>query len=747
MKSEEFAAAMFNVIKKFLSPTRGVGGLLLFALSLSAQEKTTFQTAGPWKPVTDIRSDLVMVYGANDNRRMTFRERVDSWRQRGYTTHFMTGIAWGEYQDYFTGKWDGKWHLDEGQKTRQGDTIWHGRLIPYIIPTKNYLTYFKERHIKPVIDAGIDAIFLEEPEFWARAGYSEAFKREWQEYYGFPWRPQHEGAENTYLSNKLKYHLYYRALDEAFTYAKQYGREKGMNIRCYVPTHSLLNYSQWQIVSPEASLASLESCDGYIAQVWTGTSREPNYFNGEAKERVFETAFLEYGCMESMTRPTGRKMFFLTDPIEDRAKDWEDYKRNYQATFTAQLLYPQIADYEVMPWPDRIYEGLYKVSANSDEKANIPRFYSTQMQVMINTLNHMPLSQNRVSGSQGISVLMANSLMFQRSPRPVEGYDDPQLSNFYGEALPLLKRGVPVSITHIENVGYADTWKDVRVLLMSYSNMKPLSKEAHTHLAEWVKNGGIIVYSGRDDDPYQRVQEWWNLGGMCYTAPSQHLFSLMGIPEKAEEGEYKYGKGKVYVLRHDPKEYVLKKGGDKPFLDVVTRAYGKLQQKNSFYLERGPYTLVAVLDENVVNNEPFMIKGDYIDLFSPELTYYSETSILPGHQAFFFDLRKIDKKRPQVIAAASRQYDEKITKDSFSFTCKSPQNTTNIICLYLPKEFGLEDIRCTNAEGKAIGYMARRKTAPVNDISRRLLWLTFENSPEGVNVHIEKELNIQFEDN
>ena len=710
--------------------------LLLFALTAQAQEKTTFQTAGPWKPVTDIRSDLVMVYGANDNRRMTFRERVDSWRKRGYTTHFMTGIAWGEYQDYFTGKWDGKWHLDEGQKTSRGDTIWHGRLIPYIVPTKNYLTYFKERHIKPVIDAGIDAIFLEEPEFWARAGYSEAFKREWQEYYGFPWRPQHESAENTYLSNKLKYHLYYRALDEAFTYAKQYGQEKGMNIRCYVPTHSLLNYSQWQIVSPEASLASLESCDGYIAQVWTGTSREPNYFNGKAKERVFETAFLEYGCMESMTRPTGRKMFFLTDPIEDRAKDWEDYKRNYQATFTAQLLYPQIADYEVMPWPDRIYEGLYKVSANSDEKAHIPRFYSTQMQVMINTLNNMPLSENRVSGSQGISVLMANSLMFQRSPRPVEGYDDPQLSNFYGEALPLLKRGVPVSITHLENVGYADTWKGLRVLLMSYSNMKPISPEAHTHLAEWVKKGGIIVYSGRDDDPYQSVLEWWNQNEMNYKAPSQHLFSLMGIPEKAEEGEYKYGKGKVYVLRHDPKEYVLSEGGDKQFVEVVTKAYGKLEMKNSFYLERGPYTLAAVLDEDVVSNQPLALKGDYIDLFSPELTYHSELSILPGTQAFLYDIRKIDKKRPQVIAAASRQYDEKVTEDRYSFTCKSPLNTTNIICLYLPKEYDLKQINCTSSDGKAVSYMARKITAPVNDISRHLFWLTFENSPEGVKVEI-----------
>ena len=68
----------------------------LLGYSVHAQEKTTFQTAGPWKPVTDVRADVVMVYGANDYSQLTFRERVDSWRKRGYKTHFMTGIAWGE---------------------------------------------------------------------------------------------------------------------------------------------------------------------------------------------------------------------------------------------------------------------------------------------------------------------------------------------------------------------------------------------------------------------------------------------------------------------------------------------------------------------------------------------------------------------------------------------------------------------------------------------------------------------------
>ena len=687
--------------------------------------KTTFQTSSHWKPTIDVRSDAVMVYGTGNRPQMSFQERVESWRKHGYTTHFMTGIAWGGYSDYFTGKWDGKPHMDEGQKDMKGDTILHNPGTPYIVPTLNYLKYFKETQIKPVIDAGISEIFLEEPEFWAYAGYSESFKREWEEYYGFPWRAQHLSAENTYLSNKLKYHMYYRALNEAFTYAKEYGKEKGLDVKCYVPTHSLINYSMWHIVSPEASLASMKNCDGYIAQVWTGTSRVPNYFNGKYKERVFETAFLEYGCMESMTRPTGRKMFFLTDPIEDAKKDWVDYKKNYQATFTAQLLYPQIADYEVMPWPARIYEGLYQVSANSKEKARIPRFYSTQMQIMVNTLNFMPLSSNKVSGNQGISVLMANSLMFQRSLEPVEGYVDPQLSNFFGLALPLLKRGVPVSITHLENTGYADTWKDVKVLLMTYSNMKPLDPKAHQDLADWVKQGGTIVYSGRDNDPFQNVLEWWNQNGNTYTAPSQHLFQLMGMPEKAEEGVYSYGKGKVYVVRQDPKEFVMQAGGDQAILKVIEQAYGKLDYKNHFYLERGPYVLASVVDESDISKDPMILKGNYIDLFEPNLPVLKQKVVNPDEQAFLFNIDAVkNKKKPQVLASASRQYDEQTGKRSYSFIAKSPAETNNVMRILLPKQ------------PKNVKVSAQTFTSEWDKATHTLL-LQFENNPEGVQVNIE----------
>jgi hypothetical protein len=435
--------------------------------------------------------------------------------------------------------------------------------------------------------------------------------------------------------------------------------------------------------------------------------------------------------MESMTAPTGRKTFFLTDPIEDWPRDWGDYKKNYQATFTAQLLYPMIADYEVMPWPDRIYEGLYK-KPNSTEKEQIPRYYSTQMQVMVNSLNQMPLSDNRVNGSSGISVLMGNSLMFQRFPVH-KGYEDPQLSNFYGQALPLLKRGIPVKTLHIENVAFPETWKDTKLLVMSYSNMKPLTPEAHQYIAKWVKSGGVLVYCGRDNDPFQTVKEWWNTGANNYNAPSEHLFEQLGIDKVAKEGEYNLGKGTVFVIRQDPKEFVLQADNDKNFVAVIRQLYekkakaGELTFKNYFLLERGPFDLVAVMDESV-NAKPFTVKGCLIDLYDPQLPVLCEKAVLPGEQAFLYNVGRVpDPKRPQVLAGAARVYNEKISKTGYSFTAKSPLNTTNAMRVLLPR--APKKTTITDSHGQTLTGIQSAW-----DQTSKTCFISFENHPDGITV-------------
>jgi len=697
------------------------------------KEKTAFQTSSPWRPEIDVRSDIAIVYGAGDRPGMTFEQRVKSWRDRGYQTDFMTGIAWGNYDEYFLGKWDGKNHFGDGQVDQKGDTIWHGRNVPYVVPVASFIEYMKTGVVKKVIDAGITSIFLEEPEFWARAGYSAAFKAEWQKYYGFSWRPQHESPENTYLSSKLKYQLYYNAIKEVSSYAKEYGKSKGLTVRVYIPTHSLVNYSSWRIVSPEASLASLPGIDGYIAQVWTGTSREPTYYNGIRKERVFENAFLEYGSMVSMTAPTKRKLFFLTDPIEDWPRDWQDYKQNYQATFTAKLLYPMVADYEVMPWPERIYTRPYKL-ANSEERVLIPKYYSTQMQVMINTLNHMPLTSNRVSGSKGIGVLMGNSLMFQRFPTH-NGFEDPQFSIFYGQTFPLLKLGIPVETVHMENLSYAATLKDIKVLVVSFSNMKPMSAEVHKSIAAWVKKGGVLIYCGRDDDPYQTVMEWWNTNGNHFAAPSEHLFSLLKIDAKAGKEKYTAGKGAVYVVRKNPKDFVMEANGSAQFVDIVKRAYendakaGMLEFKNSLYVERGPYDIVSVMDESI-SNEPYVVNGPVIDLFDPQLPVLLKKTIVPGQQALLYNLNRVkNKKQPQVLASASRIYEEIVKPNEYSFVSKSPLNTTNSIRMLLPK--APKETILTDNKGEKLTDVKSSW-----DVASGTYYLSFENSPDGTTVNL-----------
>ncbi len=695
-------------------------------------EKTAFQTSTYWMPEIDVRSDIAIIYGANDHADMSFSERLNSWREHDYTTQFMTGMAWGDYFDFYSGKWDGTDHQDIAQLEQDGTRIMHGEGSPYVVPDSTFINYMKTAIVKKVIDAGINTIYLEEPEFWARAGYSDHFKKAWQRYYGFPWKAQDESVENTYLSNKLKYQMFYKAIEEVSEYAKSYGKSKGMDIKVFIPTHSLINYSSWEIVSPEASLASLPGIDGYIAQVWTGTSRTPNYFNGKKAERVFENAFMEYGCMVSMTAPTNRKVFLLTDPIEDGVRDWADYKKNYEATFTAKILYPTVNNYEVMPWPERIYTRPYKLTT-SDSAVLIPRFYSTQMQVMVNTLNQMPLSENKVDGSQGIGVLMSNSLMFQRFPVHA-GYEDPLFSNFFGQVFPLLKRGVPVQIVHMENLIYPESLKDIKVLVLSYSNMKPMEAKSHALLAEWVKNGGTLVYCSKDEDPYQSVMEWWNTGANHYSKPAEHLFSLLQIDPTNSSSDFAVGSGHVYILKNDPKDFVLNENGDKNYLQVIAHAFTEasneqLKFKNHFYLQRGPYDIVSVMEESV-SNTSFVIQGPVIDLFDPKLPVLSSKEVKPGTQALLFNLNRVaDKKKPAVLATAARIYDEESGSDYLSFSAKSPLNTTNSMQIILPAQ--PEQVKLTGADGTDIS-----QTDSSWDETSKTYFLSFENNPNGVKAQL-----------
>jgi hypothetical protein len=618
-------------------------------------ERTSFQTSQSWSPNGNLRADVAMVYGIDK----TMPDRVKSWRDRGYRVHLMTGVSWGQYQDYLYGRFDGTNHVDNAQTDRDGKRISHGGDVYYMCPAPNFGEFLCVG-VQRGLDAGVEAVHLEEPEFWARAGYSEGFKREWQSYYHEPWQPPQESVDGQWRASKLKYFLYRRALQQVFSHVQAYNQRTGRKVRCYVPTHSLINYAHWCIVSPQSSLALLDGCDGYIAQVWTGTARTPNHYRGKRKERTFETAFLEYGAMQNLVRATGRTVWYLNDPVEDNPRhDWTDYRSNWESTLTASLLQPDVWRFEVAPWPERVFGGRYPRNEPREQRKSIPSAYASELQVVMQALNDM--NQKEIEwdcGTRGIGVLISDSMMFQREkPTP----SDPNMAQFYGLALPLLKRGMPVTPVQLENVTLPKFLDEQRVLFLTYQGQKPLTAEVHSALADWARNGGVLIMVDDDKDPYNRVREWWNNDGRTQRIPRQHLFKELGVNDAQFSSNspvlVNVGKGAVMWVRQSPVPFALNTEAEARLISFIQQAGRKagLKWKESNYLvlRRGPYVIGAGLDESVSAAQK-VLKGRFVNLFDSELAVQRDILLEPGRRVFLLDLEAVKASKPQLLASACK---------------------------------------------------------------------------------------------
>ncbi len=663
-----------------------LGGIVIHA-SADGQKRpdaTCFQEIAPYSPKLDLGCDLAIIYGCGPD----WPARAQVWRDHGYEIGMMTGIAWGEYAAHFgIGE---TLKRDEVQTEADGKLIMHDPGSGYYVPTPAYVEFMKKR-MEPIIDFGVNGIFLEEPEFWSRAGWSPAFKAAWQEFYGEAWQAPNSSPDAQYRASKLKYELYFNTLKEVIAHIDDYAKSKGKRVETVVPTHSLINYAQWAIVSPETHLIDIPGLDGYVAQVWTGTARTPNRYRNVVKERTFETAYLEYGQMHAMVAPTGRKVWFLADPVEDNPNfSWNDYKRNYECTLVASLLWHQVARYEAMPWPSRIFQGKYPptdMDAKSDARAGIPKDYMAQILTIINALNDM--DQRDVvtdSGTKGIGLIVSDTLMFQRAaPDP----GDPYFGCVQGLAMPLIKAGVPLEVMQLENALHAKTLRDFRVLLLTYEGQKPLKPEYHAALEKWVRKGGALILVDDGKDPYHHVREWWNEQGKNDARAFDDLEQRLGITDEAHAQPQAVGKGFVRVLHESPNGLTFRTDGADMItgaVDEMLRRLGdSLQTKNYFKVQRGPYVVVSVLDESV-SDEPLRLQGEYVDLFDPTLSYVTERVLKPGERTLLYDLAwaREHGAEKQVIAAGARIREQKTIKRGLRFTALGPEGSEARACLVFP---------------------------------------------------------------
>ncbi|MBQ3503341.1 MAG: hypothetical protein IJA75_01400 [Oscillospiraceae bacterium] len=691
---------------------------------------TGVQQSSPWTAKADIQCDFVMVYGTDAG----MPDRVRKYREKGYVVHLMTGSAWGEYQDYLNGEWDGTDHWDESQIDRFGKPIVHGVDVPYLCPSLSFCRYLTEK-IKVAVDVGVEAVHLEEPEFWDDGGYSPAFRREYREFYGEEWQLPHTSCENRYKASFLKVYLYRRLVEYVSRGLKEYAATKyGRDLKFYVPTHSLVNYTQWKILSPEGTLLDIPTVDGCIAQVWTGTSRVGNVYRGHYAERTFETAFLEYGIMQELVRGTGRRMWFLHDPVEDNPEHtWEGFRKNYLKTVIASLLHPEVHHYEVSPWPYRVFHGIYPkkliitggmTGGEQMEHAKpIPSSYAELLCALTQTLGDMEQKDAYfLDNTPRIGIFMADSGLYQRtfpdnvshSPEGVSGVNEKLLSlqrreragedvseesavfmaqiaedeglyhdyvasgpfpHFFGMAMPLVKGGIPLRPVQLENLDRQEQYlKDYDTLILSYEYIKPRKPEYHDILAQWVQSGGTLIYVGDGTDPYHCAKDWWNDGGCSFADPSEHLFSCLGA--KREAGVQRIGKGTLVYYPVSPGRITLTGNAAEDWQTFVREtAAPDYSWRSWFHMQRGPYRIACNMEEGMCS-QPLTIPGTFVDLLENDFPIVKQKILLPGENTLLFDLDKIRKESVRIIGTSARIFSLEETETGYSIACKAAAEIT-----------------------------------------------------------------------
>lgn len=704
------------------------------------EELTGYQEGAHYSPAIDLDCDFIMVYGIDDS----MPQRIREFREKGYVIQLMTGIAWGQYQKYLNGEVDGRKHWDEGQKARGDVDVIHNPTVPYMVPAISFADFLIGR-LKKAVDSGVVAIHVEEPEFWDRSGYSKAFQREYEIYYREPWQAQHESLDVRYKSARLKAYLYARTIDRVSSALKEYAKVTyGRDLRFYVPTHSLLNYTQWKIISPESMLIDLPGVDGYIAQIWTGTSRTPNVYEGVCRERTFEMAYLEYSIMQELVKGSGRRMWFLNDPVEDLPSyTWENYEYNYVKTATASLLHPNVWHYEICPWPTRVFTGKFprfqprikekiETSFETEESKPIPAHYATLLSSFFQMFGDMDQKEWSYEGAGSeVGLVMSDTGLYQRTfpdgivngrtldtrldevtakntGNKVDAQKEKQLMqeigqdpslmldfiqsgafpNFYGMALPLLKYGLTLSTVQLENVsrfaGYLD---DKKVLILSYEYIKPANPSLNASLVSWVMSGGTLLYIGDGSDPYHAISSWWRKAG--YENPAQHLFELLGLGREPKDGEYTVGKGRVQVWNRKPASLCLTKEAADEYRTLVKRLLSKLgitwTYRNDLTLHRGPYIISAVMDESV-SDKPKCFDGLFADMLDNRYALVRHTEIPCDHSCILFDFSRIEGESFRVIGTTARIEDAQVTGSQAVFTMKTADNIQVYSRIRLPKK-------------------------------------------------------------
>jgi Carbohydrate binding domain (family 11) len=625
----------------------------------------------------------------------------------------------------------------------------------------------KRQLIKDAVDIDVDYVMLQEP-FFRRSGTdSQEFKDLWTELFNSPWQDPASSIDNRYKLEKMRTVYWQRRINEFGGFLKECNEENDVVAKFFIAVHSPINYLHWKLTYPHAQTLLDSVIDAVVGQVWSDTSRQNIMYQGRSQERTFDYAFMEYSYFYNLFRGTDKELWFLHDPASDiiswERRSWSDYQRWYEGTLFASLFFPEVSKFEVIPWPERIF--MWK------DLNGIIALMGYRMEILsaIRALEDMH-NQTSIAwdcGTTEIAVPIADSMGWQHNPH------QNTLDSFFGITLPLFNAGIPVQTIPLERSidnGYLEKYK---MLLLSYDMYKPLTPEYNQAIADWVMQGGNLMFFGGSDE-YNNLDEWWRAKG--FDSPQQHLLNLLGIESTIEtvpnlsgahitrtanhgtlpstldipsEGcitsynsnggetlytmgnsciafEKKAGKGSVSFIGVSPNSFAYSETLSSALNNIVKYVWNRHSDSTwnapgYLRLDRGKYTIAWATEKNL------SLKGKFIDLLDSHLPLLVDPVIHPGKGGLFLQISKVGSDSLLHSNSQISELDE--SREQLSFTAAGPTGTLGITLINASIERP-SSVTVHNAVGQEVAYRFEW------DDENKLLRVYYNHIPSGCTVEI-----------
>lgn len=673
------------------------------------QSKTFFQTNTAYDPRLAIAVDAVVVHRHGDGLE-SLKQSIGSWQERGFVVGRMFFSDSDATNVYWKGKWDGTPHEDEVERDAAGNVVQCSGIRPYMLPTDGWTRHLEEM-TRISVQAGADAVLPEEPLAHSFTGYEGAFKPLFERRFGIPWQPESASPEAHFLTCQLKTELYLELEQRLARVTKAEAARIGKPIDFLLPVHPLYSNRASRLVAPMGAALGMKELDGYVGQVWTGPVNWALANYSSPDKSFFTSAYALYDYFAALTDGTDKKMWMLADPVEDDPNHkWSEFELWYRHCLAAKLMFPRVENYEVMPWPDRIFLPGYQTGGGTPA----PEPYRVSLLSAIQVLQDIPALPPKAAPESRIGVAVGDSALWMPSQSPV-------LDGLYGLILPLLHHGIQPTVSICERwtePGYLDRFK---LIVLSYENFVPTSPEYNLALLKWIRSGGTLLVVGGADELKGNPFWWTQL--KCVSA----LDHLLAQAKTARTGDFdaELGKGRLIRRTVSPRQFARDAADYLALINqTATQAHLPIPSAQpGFSIARGQFRIVHAL------REPMDVAGPVVDIFDPELPVLDGVKLAPGHSGIYRDVSAaIKANAPAVLHCTHRLMDQHHDRTTSRLTLRGPAGTPAVVRLF-------------TAGRQAASLIVRSKTGEVPaqvklDEPTRSLQIRFENLPEGATIEL-----------